>query len=90
MSRGIDSHMIEYRKSILVFDGGGNASLAITFDEAFNDVPQMMVVQDGADVAAGATYSATSVTYSGFTLTISGSRYVNTRRAIYWIAHEKT
>ncbi len=90
MSRGIDSKLIEYRKSVLIFDGSGHASLGITFEEAFNDVPQMMVVEDGADVSAGATYAATSVTYSGFTLTVTGSQYVNTRRTVYWIAHERS
>lgn len=90
MSRGIDSFRQEYRKSILVFDGSGAAALAVTFDEAFDDVPQVMVVEDGADVAAGAVYSATLITYSGFTITVAGSKYRNTRRKVLWIAHERT
>lgn len=90
MSRGIDSFMIEYRKTEVVFDASGNATIAIAFEDRFLDTPQMTIIEDAADVAAGAVYSVTIVNYSGFTLHVANSKYRSTRRAIYWIAHERT
>ena len=48
-----------------------------------------MLVDNRADVAAGATYTASNVTRTGFTLTVASSQVVNEFVPIRWAAVEK-
>lgn len=69
--------------------GSGAASHSVTFRRSFTRTPHVTVVPHEADVAGGASYSATSVDDTGFTITISGSSYTDGDIEVTWIAVEK-
>lgn len=59
-----------YEKSTVTLDGSGNGTLAITFDAAYAQAPTVAVVPP---LACNGTFSAASVTTTGFTLTVAGA-----------------
>lgn len=79
----------EYGVSRVTFNASGVASYAVTFTTAFISPPAVLIVPIEADVLAGATYSATSVSTTGFTISVSGSQFISQNKDINWFVHEK-
>ena len=79
----------EYGVSRVTFSAGGAATYAVTFTKAFISPPAILIVPIEADVLAGATYTATGISTTGFTISISGSQFVSQSKDINWFAHEK-
>ena len=48
-----------------------------------------MVVDHEADVTAGASYTAASITKDNFVLTVASSTYANGDIEVSWVAYEK-
>ena len=71
--------------------GAGSGSIAVTFSQAFPTAPAVLVVPHEGDVNTGASYSATSITRTGFTLQISASSYdAGDVLKVAWMAAEKS
>lgn len=87
MSRGIDGRLTEYKRALVTLDASGNGTLAIAFDEAFPDPPQMAIISRRGDAGS---FTAASVTKLGFTLTVVASDVRSQDLYVTWFAHEKT
>lgn len=74
--------------SVLV-DGNGNGSLTVRLRERFANPPQLLLVDNRADIACGATYTSSSISAAGFTVTVAGSQVRNEFVSVRWAAVEK-
>lgn len=63
---------------------GGNGGEAVTFAQTFASPPEVLVSSNLNDT--GATYSAGSITQSGFTLTVSSSNTTAAQMWVFWVA----
>lgn len=86
MSKGFNGKLIEYGKATVTLDASGDGTFAISFKEAFVDAPEVFLPVHRADSGSRA---ASSITKSGFTLTVTGSDMVSQDLEVVYIAHEK-
>ena len=72
----------------VTLDGTGGGTAAVTFIQDFITAPQVSIVAPGAGV--NGTWTATSITSSGFTVSVSGATDVASQDVgVFWVAHEK-
>lgn len=88
MSRGLNGYRTDYGVGRVAVDGSGNGSLAVTFSESFQGSPPSVHVVPGS--ADSGTRAATTITTTGFTITVNASNIVNGYVRVYWFAHELT
>lgn len=90
MSRGPRGRRIDSGVAVVTLNGSGAGTAAVVFAETdFFSPPAILVVPDAADAAAGATFTATSQTKDGFTISISGSNQTSGDVEVVWFACEK-
>lgn len=65
----------------------GSGSTAVSFGVSFTRPPQVLVIEHEADAGS---YSATTITETGFTVTVSSSDYSDGDIQVGWIAAEKS
>lgn len=76
-----------YEMDTVALDASGNGTLAITFDVAYANIPDMKVT---GPLACNGTFSAASVTTTGFTLTVAGATdLLSSNIELIWWAHQK-
>lgn len=86
MPTGLLGRTVEYGKTKVSTDASGNGSIAVTFVESFVDAPAVLVIPHRAD---SGSRSATSISKSGFTLTITTSDLKSQDIEVVYVAHEK-
>jgi|DEB19_MinimDraft_3_1074340.scaffolds.fasta_scaffold01475_6 hypothetical protein len=89
MSVGFKGRLLELSQTLVTFSAGGSATTAVTFVTPFVEAPAVFVVTNGADEIAGATWTATGISKTGFTISISNSQFASQDRYVTWFAHEK-
>lgn len=74
------------KRTSITLNGSGTATLAITFAEAFSNIPVVVVIPPfGADVTK---WTAASITAAGFTLTVTAdTTYASKACEVGWFAH---
>jgi len=66
---------------------GGSGTLAVIFGQSFTRIPQVLVVDHEADAGS---YSATTITETGFTVAVTSSDYADGDIKVGWLAVEKS
>lgn len=89
MSIGFNRSKVEYGQTLCAFSAGGSSTTSVAFSVPFVEPPAVLVVPNLADTISGATWSATSISKTGFTISVSGSNFQTQDRMVTWVAHEK-
>ncbi len=92
MAIGIRGAHVEYGESTVAVSALGAGTTAVTFataGTAFTSTPDVLVVGNDADVTDGASYTAASVTKTGFTVTVASSNLISRDIRVKWFAHER-
>jgi hypothetical protein len=89
MSVGFKGRLLELSQTLVTFSAGGSATTAVTFVTPFVEAPAVLVVPNAADENQGATWLATGISKTGFTISISNSQLQSQDRYVVWFAHEK-
>ncbi len=76
-----------FEKRRITLDGSGDGTLATVFEAKFYSTPAVYVVPAKADAGS---YTAASVTSTGFTITITGSDILSQDIEVWYFATEKT
>ncbi len=87
--KGLHNMLLDYTETTVSLNGSGAGTQAVLFGSDYVSIPDVLVVQNEADEAAGASYTAATVTKDGFTLTVTGSSRTSQDIAIIWFAHQK-
>jgi hypothetical protein len=78
--------MVELGTATVTLDGSGDGTQAVSFTETYVDTPSILVAPPRADAG---TYSATSTSKTGFTVTVATSDMVSQDVKVTWVAVEK-
>ena len=86
MARGPQGEVVELGTATVTLDGTGAGTQAVSFGETFVATPTISIAAPTADAG---TWSATSTSDTGFTVTASGSDITSQDYEVTWVAVEK-
>lgn len=86
MARGPQGEAVELGTATVTLDGSGDGSVAVSFTETFVETPSILVVPPRAD---SGTYSATSTSKTGFTVTVASSDLTSRDVKVTWTVVDK-
>lgn len=87
MAIGLRGYRTDYGQVTVTLNGSGTGTQAVTFTELFINVPSVLVVAHAGD---SGTFTAASLTKTGFTATVTTSLQVSGDIQVIWFAHEKS
>jgi hypothetical protein len=87
----IRARLLDYAAVSVAINGAGAGETVVLFSEDYVSTPDILVVQNEADEAAGAVYRVKSGTDTkdGFTLEVTGSSRISRTISVKYVAHEK-
>ena len=79
---------LEQGEKIVTLASGAVGPVAVTFRQGFDTIPEVFLVSHLGDEAA--TLTASSITKTGFSITVASSGLPDGDIPIEYVAHEKT
>lgn len=86
MARGPQGELVELGTATVTLNASGAGSQAVSFLEPFVSTPTIAIASPAADAG---TYTATSTTKSGLTVTVATSDLVSQDVRVTWLAVER-
>lgn len=86
MARGPQGELVELGTATVTLDGAGAGTQAVSFSESFVSTPSILVAPPEADAG---TYSATSSSKTGFTVSVTSSDLTSQDVKVTWAVVEK-
>lgn len=86
MARGPQGEVVELGTATVTLDGTGAGTQAVNFAETFVATPAIQIASPTAD---SGTWSATSTSETGFTVTATASDITSQDYEVTWVAVEK-